>query len=219
MVKDDLKAAKPAKKWKPTSYCLFCTGKWKYLQTSDLQPPSSNWKLTSGYRYSLPTSNLQLEVGSWPPDTDISFQPPNSDLQTPIGSWKLTSGYRYSLSTSNLRPPTSKMEGATGNPMIQLLLGSIATFWNKKTFCIGKNFKRFGHLFFLKNLKTWSIFPARKLKDTSVFATGGGINARFFSDSKCIISRLEGRRRVKLVSAHTLGPSGPFWTRFGVFTR
>ena len=68
---------------------------------------------------------------------------------------------------------------------------------------------------FLRGLDlNWKVF-----KGYLRFCYGGGINACFFFDSKCIISRLEGRRRVKLVSAHTLGPSGPFWTRFGVFTR
>ena len=47
------------------------------------------------------------------------------------------------------------------------------------------------------------------LKDDSVFVTGG--DAQFFWTSKCKISGLECRRMFKLVLAHTMDPSGPFW--------
>ena len=50
------------------------------------------------------------------------------------------------------------------------------------------------------------------LKDRPVFATGGGVKTTdFFLDSKYKISGLECRRRFKLVLAHTMDPSGPFW--------
>ena len=51
----------------------------------------------------------------------------------------------------------------------------------------------------------------RRLKGFLPFVYGGGGNADFFFDSKCKISGLECRMGFKLVLAHTLDPSGPFW--------
>ncbi len=48
-----------------------------------------------------------------------------------------------------------------------------------------------------------------KLKDDPHLFTGG--KCTFFFHSKCKISGLECLMRFKLVLAHTLDPSGPFW--------
>ena len=45
----------------------------------------------------------------------------------------------------------------------------------------------------------------------TAFLLRGGRQCKMFWTSKCIISGLECRRMFKLVSAHTMDPSSPFW--------
>ena len=68
---------------------------------------------------------------------------------------------------------------------------------------------------FWVNQKSWyspqKYYGPYPLKDLSVFPYRGRGNAYFFWTSKFIISGLECRRMFKLVLAHTMDTSGPFW--------